>query len=142
MKVKVKLVEGLTSIAETESGHGVVIDTSEEHGSKNLGPTLMELLLAGVAACTAFDVALIPRKMRQPLEGLQVIARAKRREEPPRVFTEIHLEYVVKGRVNEEKVKRAIELSRTTWCSASNNLEKGGTRITYSYEIIPPEQSA
>jgi len=104
MKVKVKLVEGLTSIAETESGHGVVIDTSEEHGSKNLGPTLMELLLAGVAACTAFDVALIPRKMRQPLEGLQVIARAKRREEPPRVFTEIHLEYVVKGGLTRRKL--------------------------------------
>lgn len=136
MEAKVKLVEGLTFLAETGSGHGIVLDTSPEHGGKNLGPSPMELLLVGVAACTAFDIAIILRKMRQPLEGLEVRATAKRREEPPRVYTEIHLEYVVKGDVDEKKLQRAIELSRTTYCSASNNLEKGGTKITTSYKII------
>jgi len=136
MEVKVRLVEGLTFLAETGSGHGIVLDTSPEHGGRNLGPSPMELLLVGVAACTAFDIAIILRKMRQPLEGLEVRATAKRREEPPRVYTEIHLEYVVKGDVDEKKLQRAIELSRTTYCSASNNLEKGGTKITTSYKII------
>ena len=136
MEAKVKLVEGLTFLAETGSGHGIILDTSPEHGGKNLGPSPMELLLVGVAACTAFDIAIILRKMRQPLEGLEVRAIAKRREEPPRVYTEIHLEYVVKGDIDEKKLQRAIELSRTTYCSASNNLEKGGTKITTSYKIV------
>ncbi len=136
MEAKVKLVEGLTFLAETGSGHGIVLDTSPKHGGKNLGPSPMELLLVGVAACTAFDIAIILRKMRQPLEGLEVRATAKRREEPPRIYTEIHLEYLVKGNVDEKKLQKAIELSCTTYCSASNNLEKGGTKITTSYKVI------
>lgn len=136
MEVRVRLIEGLTFLAESESGHALVIDAVKEHGGKGLGPTPMELILAGVAACTAFDVALLLRKMRQPLEGLEVVARGERREEPPRVFKRIHLEYVVKGDVDEDKVKRAIELSRETLCSASNNLEKGGTEITYSFKVL------
>jgi len=76
MEVKVRLVEGLTFLAETGSGHGIVLDTSPEHGGRNLGPSPMELLLVGVAACTAFDIAIILRKMRQPLEGLEVRATA------------------------------------------------------------------
>ena len=136
MEVKVRLVEGLTFLAETGNGHRIVLNTSPEHGGRNLGPSPMELLLVGVTACTAFDIAIILRKMRQSLEGLEVRATAKRRVEPPRVYTEIHLEYGVKGDVDEKKLQRAIELSRTTYCSASNNLEKGGTKITTSYKII------
>ncbi len=136
MKVSVKLVEGMTFIAETSSGHGIVIDTKPEYGGKNLGPTPMELVLTGIVACTAFDIAVILRKMRQRFESLEVKASAERREEPPRVFTRIHIEYIIKGEVEEEKLKRAIELSQEKYCSASNTVKKGGVVVETSYKII------
>ncbi len=136
MRVRVKLIENTVFLAETSSGHGVVIDTTPEHGGKNLGPSPMELILAGIAGCTAFDVAMILRKMRQNFKSLEVRAEAARRKEFPRVFTSIHLEYVVEGDVDEEKLKRAIELSQETYCSASNMVRKGGVLIKTSYKII------
>ena len=140
MKVRVKQVEGLTFIAETNSGHGIIIDTKKEYGGNGLGPSPMELLLTGVAACTAFDIVVLLKKMREPVESVEVIAKAERRKEYPRIFTNIHLEYIVKGEVKEEKLKKAIELSQTKLCSASNNLKNGGTIVTYTYKILNDEE--
>jgi len=135
VRARVRLVEDLTFVAETASGHGLVIDTSRDQGGRGLGPSPMELVLAGAAACTAFDIAIILRKMRQPIEGLEVIAEAKRRDEPPRTFTDIHLEYIVKGPVDERRVEQAVKLSIDTWCSAINNLVRGGTSVTYTFRV-------
>ncbi|RLE66230.1 MAG: hypothetical protein DRJ38_02150 [Thermoprotei archaeon] len=136
MKVRVKLVEGMTFLAETLSGHGIIIDTKPEYGGKDLGPSPMELVLAGIAACTAFDIAMILRKMRQNFESLEVKASAERREEPPRVFTMVRIEYIVKGDVDEEKLKRVIKLSQEKYCSASIMVKKGGAVVETSYKII------
>ncbi|MCD6562926.1 MAG: OsmC family protein [Thermoproteales archaeon] len=88
MEIKVKLIDGLTFLAETASGHGIVLDTVSENGGKNLGPSPMELLLVGVAACTAFDIAIILRKMHQKFERLEVKAKGKQRKEPPRIYSQ------------------------------------------------------
>ena len=136
MKVSVKLVEGLTFLAEIESGHGIVIDVKPEYGGNNLGPSPMEVVLAGIAACTAFDIAVILRKMKQDFQKLEVKAEATRRLDYPRTFERIHLEYVVRGNVEEKKLERAIGLSQDKYCSASNMVKIGGVEISTSYKII------
>jgi len=136
MKVSVKLVEGLTFLAEIESGHGIVIDVKPEYGGNNLGPSPMEVVLAGIAACTAFDIAVILRKMKQDFQKLEVKAEATRRLDYPRTFERIHLEYVVRGNVEEKKLERAIRLSQDKYCSASNMVKIGGVEISTSYKII------
>lgn len=136
MKVSVKLVEGLTFLAEIESGHGIVIDVKPEYGGSNLGPSPMEVVLAGIAACTAFDIAVILRKMKQDFQKLEAKAEATRRLDYPRTFERIHLEYVVRRNVEEKKLERAIRLSQDKYCSASNMVKNGGVEISTSYKII------
>ena len=136
MKVSVKLVEGLTFLAEIESGHGIVIDVKPEYGGSNLGASPMEVVLAGIAACTAFDIAVILRKMKQDFQKLEAKAEATRRLDYPRTFERIHLEYVVRRNVEEKKLERAIRLSQDKYCSASNMVKNGGVEISTSYKII------
>jgi putative redox protein len=136
MKARIKWVEGVTFLGETESGHAIVMDGAPEGGGRNLGPRPMETLLAGAGGCTAYDVVTMLRKGRQDIADVAVEMEADRAESDPKVFTRIHLHFVVKGRnVKREAVERAIELSATKYCSASIMLGKTA-EVTHDFEIV------
>ena len=125
MKARIKWVEGVRFVAETGSGHALMVDGAAEAGGRNLGPRPMELVLAGTAACTAFDVVWILRKARQPVSDCVVEAEAERAEVEPKVFTRIHLKYRVAGKgLNPAQVERAVKLSKEKYCSATLMLAK------------------
>src|SRR5471032_1551141 len=124
MKARIKLLEGITFVAESGSGHGVVIDAAPDIGGKNLGARPMELVLMGTGACTAIDVVHILRKARQPITDCVVELEADRADKDPKVFTRIHLHYVVTGKgLSQPQVERAIKLSKEKYCSATKMLE-------------------
>ncbi len=135
MKARIKLVEGITFVAESGSGHAVVVDAAPDVGGKNLGARPMELVLMGTGACSAVDVVHILRKARQPITDCVVEVEAERAAEDPKVFTQIHLHYVVTGRgLAPAQGERAIKLSKEKYCSATIML--GATaRITFDYEL-------
>lgn len=137
MKARIKWNEGVSFVAESGSGHAIVIDGAPDAGGRNLGPRPMELLLMGTAACTAFDVVLILRKGRQNVLGCIAEADAQRAVTDPKVFTRIHIHFVVTGRnLDQGKVARAIKLSAEKYCSASAMLAKTA-EITHDFEIVP-----
>jgi putative redox protein len=127
---------GMSFVAESGSGHAVVMDGAPEAGGRNLGLRPMEMVLAGTGGCTAFDVVLILKKGRHAVSGCEVSLSADRAETDPKVFTGIHLHYKVRGRrLKPEVVARAIELSKDKYCSASIMIAKTAL-ITYDFEII------
>lgn len=135
MRARIKWVEGVSFVAETGSGHAVVVDGSPDAGGRNLGPRPMELLLAGTAACTAFDVVWILKKGRQPVTDCVVDAEAERAPQDPKIFTRIHFKYRVSGReLNPAQVERAVKLSKEKYCSATLMLAKTA-EITYEIAI-------
>ena len=134
MKTRVKWVEGVSFVAETGSGHAIVIDGAPDAGGRNVGPRPMELVLAGTAACTAFDVVWILKKARQPVAECTVEAEAERAAEDPKVFTRIHLIYRVSGKgLKRSQVERAVKLSKEKYCSATLMLAK---TAAISFEIV------
>jgi putative redox protein len=135
MKARVKLVEGITFVAESGSGHAVVMDASPEVGGRNLGARPMEMVLMGAGGCSAIDVVQILRKARQDFVDCVVELEAERAAEDPKVFTRIHLHYIVTGRgLNPAHVERAIKLSKEKYCSATIMLAKTA-EVTADYEI-------
>lgn len=135
MKARVKWVEDVTFLAQSESGHAIVMDGPPDYGGRNLGPRPMEMLLLGMGGCTAFDVILILKKARQAVADCVVELEASRAETDPKVFTNIHVHFIVKGsELNEKQVARAVSLSAEKYCSASIMLGKTAT-ITHDYEI-------
>lgn len=132
---------GMGFVARTGSGHVVAMDGAPDEqrpelGGANLAPRPMELLLAGTGGCTAYDVVLILRRGRHDVRGCQVQLKAERAAADPKVFTQIHMHFVVQGRgVPREAVARAIELSHEKYCSASIMLAKTA-EITTSFEIV------
>jgi putative redox protein len=148
MKVRAKWVEGVSFVGESGSGHTIVTDGAPDAGGRNLGMRPMELVLMGAATCTAFDLVLILKKARQPIADCVVEAEAERAGVVPRVFTKIHLRYVVAGRgLDPKQVERAVQLSKDKYCSATQMLGKTAA-ITYEIAIIEgdrlpaPEPSA
>ncbi len=136
MKAKVTLREGVSFLGETDSGHAVLMDGAPEAGGKNLGPRPMEMILLGLGGCTAFDVVLILRKSRQLITDCQVHIESQRAMVDPKVFTHIHLHFIVTGKeLNSQQVERAINLSAEKYCSASMML-KNTVKITHDYEIV------
>jgi putative redox protein len=126
----------MTFVAETGSGHAVVIDGAPEGGGRNLGPRPMELVLAGTGGCTAYDVVLILRKSGQDIRGCDVQLRSERAEADPKVFTRIHFHFVVRGRsLKPNLVERAIKLSHDKYCSATAMIAKTA-EITIDWEIV------
>ena len=123
--------------AKNEKGLSVKFDAPIEHGGEETALSPMENVLASLAACSSFHVLRIMRKMRQEISDYSVEAIAERREEPPpRVFTKIHLKYIVKGKnINPEAVNKAIHLSEEKYCSVGGML-KEAVEITSSYEIL------
>lgn len=140
MKGTIKWIDGAMFVAESESGHTVVIDGPPSDGGRNIGVRPMELVLLGVGGCTSFDVISILKKARQPVTDCVTHIDAERAEDIPSVFTRIHFHFVVSGReLKENQVKRAVQLSAEKYCSASIMLGRGGVDITHDYEIVDPE---
>jgi putative redox protein len=141
MKARVKWVEGVSFVAETGSGHAVVVDGAPDAGGRNLGARPMELVLAGTTACTAFDVVWILRKARQPVADCVVDAEATRAPAEPKVFTRIHFKYRVAGRgLDPRQVERAVKLSKEKYCSATIMLAKTA-EITYELSIVEGDRA-
>lgn len=135
MKARAKLIEGMAFMGEAGSGHALVLDGSPEYGGRNLGFRPMELILLGVAGCTAFDVVNILRKGREDVADCVVEVEGERAGEDPKVFTKVHLIYRVKGKnLSPAKVERAIKLSKEKYCSASIMVAKTA-EMTFEYHI-------
>jgi putative redox protein len=135
MKARIQLAEGMTFVAESGSGHAVVVDAAPDVGGRDLGPRPMELVLMGTGACSAIDVVHILRKARQAITDCVVELDAERAAEDPKVFTRIHLHYVVTGKgLATAQVERAIKLSKEKYCSATIMLAKTA-EITYDFEV-------
>jgi putative redox protein len=136
MKARVKWVEGVTFVGESASGHAVVMDGPPESGGRNLGIRPMEMLLLGMGGCTAFDVVMILKKARQPVTDCVVEMQAERAAADPKVFTRIHVHFVVTGSgLSDKQVARAVELSAEKYCSASIMLGKAA-EISHDYEVV------
>lgn len=135
MKARVKWADNMMFIGESGSGHAVVMDGAPDAGGKNLGVRPMEMLLLGLGGCTAFDIVLILKRGRDPVNGCTVDIEAERAESDPKVFTKIHLVYRLSGNgLSPAKVERAIQLSKEKYCSASAIL--GATAaITHEFSI-------
>ena len=139
MKCRIKWLEHMSFVGESGSGHSVVMDGAPDAGGRNLGVRPLEMLLLGLGGCTAFDVVSILRKSRQQLVDCEVEIEAERAESIPKVFTKIHLHFIVSGRdLDQGKVAKAIDLSADKYCSASRMLEKTAA-ITHDFEIINPD---
>ena len=135
MKARVKWIDGAMMVAESASGHAIVMDGPEEHGGRNMGIRPMEMLLLGMGGCTEFDVMHILRKGRHEVTACEVELSAERAEVEPKVFAKIHVHFIVTGpALTEKAVHRAVELSAEKFCSASIMLGKVAD-ITHDYEI-------
>ena len=136
MKARIKWVEQVSFLGETESGHAVLMDGPPEGGGRNLGPRPMEMVLLGTGGCTTYDVIHILKKGRQQVTDCVVDIQADRANEDPKVFTKIHFHFIVTGKdLKHEQVERAIKLSAEKYCSASIMLGKVAD-ITHDFEIV------
>lgn len=133
---RVKFVDGLMFVAESESGHAIVLDGPKKHGGTELGMRPMELLLMGLGGCTGMDAISILRKKKQDVTAFELRLKGQRAENDPMRYTDIEIEYVVTGRgVQEDAVKRAVELSMQKYCSVKATLE-GSAKVAYKYSIM------
>ena len=136
MKARVKWVENAMFLAESGSGHVVVMDGPPESGGQNLGVRPMEMLLMGMGGCASFDVVHILRKGRHDVRNCEAFLEAERAESDPKVFTRIHLHFVVTGKgLTDVIVERAVKLSAEKYCSASLMLGKTA-EITHDFEVV------
>ena len=136
MNLSVNWVDGMLMVGKSHSGHSITMDGPIEIGGENLGVRPMEMLLLGVAGCTMIDVVTTLKKMRQDLSHCETKINAERANEHPKVFTDIHIHFIVKGKdLDSKKVGKAITLSADKYCSASIMLGKTAT-ITHDFEII------
>jgi putative redox protein len=136
-EVQLKQVSGITFVAKANSNHWVVMDGSPDFGGSLAGSTPKELLLMALTGCTSTDVVSILKKRQTPLQGYEVNVKGVEREEHPRIFTSIHVEYVFYGEgINKADVERAIDMSVTKYCSVSAILS-ASVPITHSYRIEP-----
>lgn len=135
MKTRVIWLEDMTYVAQSPSGHALVMDGPPELGGHNLGPRPMEMLLMGMGGCTAIDVVNILRKSRQDLRGCEVQIEAERADNDPKVFTQIHVHFILTGReLSAKHIERAIHLSAEKYCSASIMLGQTA-RIAHTFEV-------
>ncbi len=136
IEAKVKLVQEMQFKGKASSGHTLTMDADEEAGGRNAGFRPMELLLVGFGGCSGMDVISLLRKKRQPVTGLDINVKGEKTDSYPKIYKEVHIEYVVKGTgVQKDAVERAIELSLDKYCSVGATLARAGT-ITHSYKIL------
>jgi len=137
VKAQIKWVDGAMFLAESGSGHTLVMDGPPEAGGRNLGVRPMETLLIGLGGCASYDVVSILQKARQDIRDVRTELEAERADTEPKVFTRIHLRFVVTGKgLKEAHVKRAVDLSAEKYCSASIMLGRAGVEITHDYQIV------
>jgi len=135
MQARIKWVQDATFLGESGSGHAVVMDGPPDHGGRNLGVRPMEMLLLGLGGCSAFDVVSILKKSRQPISDCVAEIEAARAEQDPKIFTRIHVHFIVTGQgLDDKRVARAVSLSADKYCSASIMLGKSAA-VTHDYEI-------
>ena len=136
MKARIKWVENALMVGESGSGHAVVMDGPPEHGGRNLGVRPMEMLLLGLGGCTQFDVVHILRKGRHTVVRCDVEIEAERAKIEPKVFTRIHVHFIVAGPgLTDKVVARAVNLSAEKYCSASLMLGKVA-EVTHDFELV------
>ena len=136
MNISVNWIDGMLMVGKSHSGHSITMDGPPEIGGNNLGVRPMEMLLLGVAGCTMIDVVTTLKKMRQDLTNCETKLSAERADEHPKVFTGIHIQFIVKGQdLDPKKVEKAITLSAEKYCSASIMLGKTAS-ITHDFEIV------
>ncbi len=136
MKCRVKWLDNMSFVGESGSGHSVVMDGAPEFGGRDLGFRPMEMLLLGLGGCTAFDVVTILNKSRQNIDDCEVHIKAERAESIPKVFTRIHIHFVISGRgLDEIKVEKAVNLSAEKYCSASEMLAKTA-EMTHDFKVV------
>jgi putative redox protein len=136
MECTVRWTSGMTFLAETASNHVVAMDGAPEGGGRNLAPRPMEMVLVGTGGCTAYDVVVILKKSGQQVTGCEVKLTSERAETDPKVFTRIHMHFVVRGRgLKRNLVEHAIRLSHEKYCSASIMLGKTA-QISTDFEVI------
>ena len=140
MSARIKWVENVMFVAESGTGHAIVLDGAAESGGKNLGMRPMELMALGVGSCSSYDVVTILKKARQKSTSCEAEISSKRVDSTPAVFESIHLHFKVAGsELSEKQVERAIELSADKYCSASIMLKNAGVVVTHDFEIIDAE---
>ena len=136
MKATITLQEGSTFEGVAGSGHRVTMDVAPEVGGRNLGLRPMEMVLLGLGGCTAIDVLHMLRKGRQSIADMRVELDAERADDVPKVFTRIHVHFVLTGAgLDPHKIERAIKLSANKYCSASMMLNKTA-EMTHDFEIV------
>ncbi len=136
MEAVVKYLGKVSFEAKAGSGHTVIIDGPEEAGGENAGFRPMELMLLGLGGCMAYDVLMILRKMRQEVTSYALKLEGERAEEPPMVYTEVHLEHVFKGKdLKIQSIQRSIELAETKYCSASAMFAKTA-KVINTFRIV------
>jgi putative redox protein len=136
MNLSVNWVDGMLMVGKSHSGHSITMDGPIDIGGENLGVRPMEMLLLGVAGCTMIDVVTTLKKMRQNLTHCETKISAERADEHPKVFTDIHIHFIVQGKdLDSKKVDKAITLSAEKYCSASIMLGKTAN-ITHDFEVI------
>ena len=136
MNISVEWIDGMLMVGKSDSGHAIVMDGPPEIGGENLGVRPMEMLLLGMTGCTVIDVISTLKKMREDVVDCQTQVSADRSEEYPKVFTNIHVHFVLRGKqLNPLKVDKAIKLSAEKYCSASIMIGKTAI-ITHDYKII------
>ena len=136
MECTVRWTSGMTFLAETASNHVVAMDGAPEGGGRNLAPRPMEMVLVGTGGCTAYDVVVILKKSGQQITGCEVKLTSERAETDPKVFTRIHMHFVVRGHgLKRNLVEHAIRLSHEKYCSASIMLSKTA-EISTDFEIL------
>ncbi len=129
-------VKNYTFVSTNEDNQSVVMDSPAEPGADKIGPSPMEMILMGLSACAGIDVKLILTKAKQNFSDIKVEVSADRREEIPRIYTDINLHFLVTGKeLSEKQVARAIKLSAEKYCSVSHMLQDT-VNITHSYELL------
>ncbi len=136
MQAKIRWLEGASFLGESESGHAIVLDGPPDGGGRNIGMRPMELLLLGMGGCSAYDVVYILQKARQNISDCRLEITAKRAQTVPKVFTHIHMHFVVEGKqLSIKQVERAVELSAEKYCSATMML-KSTVDISHDFEVL------
>ena len=137
MKARIKWVEDVMFVAESGTGHAIVLDGAPESGGRNMGMRPMELMALSVGSCSSYDVVTILKKARQQISSCVAEVTAERVDATPAVFESIHLHFKVAGKdLSEKQVERAIELSADKYCSASIMLKSAGVKVTHDFEIM------
>jgi putative redox protein len=142
VEARVKYMEGLQFVGQASSGHAIVMDGDATHGGSNTGLRPTELLLIGLGGCSGMGIVSILRKKQQDVKGLEVMVRGEKEESYPQKFTDITMEFMVRGRnLSEEAVKRAVELSMEKYCAVKATLE-GSPEMNFSFTILEEENGS